>query len=309
MRRRALRQPGSFTSVSTTFYAHGGNGDDQVTLDVQSVAGVDTGDGVLVRTAVSSEAGEKTPASVTVASAVAQEVETVLDMMDSSASAAAVDGVYYVGTSADVSEKAEAATGAVNVLAGDVTLENVADGVTVSNSGQGTVSVNGSVVASGDTVEVHVHQLTHVAAKAPTETEDGNIEYWHCEGCNSYFLDEAMTREIDQAETIVAATGTTTEPEEEPEATDPAQTTEPEDTTTDGDAETTVPQTSDNGNLGLWFALLAASLGGVTGAALLLKKRRAQYGKNDFCSKCRPLKRGWHSFCYRRKVRTHNRPV
>ena len=36
-------------------------------------------------------------------------------------------------------------------------------------------------------------EATHVEAKAPTTTENGNIEYWYCEECGQAWLDEACT--------------------------------------------------------------------------------------------------------------------
>ncbi len=35
--------------------------------------------------------------------------------------------------------------------------------------------------------------LIHVEAVAPTTTENGNVEYWHCPDCEGYWLDEACT--------------------------------------------------------------------------------------------------------------------
>lgn len=40
------------------------------------------------------------------------------------------------------------------------------------------------------------HKLTKVEAKAATATEDGNIEYYKCEGCGKYFKDAEGTQEI-----------------------------------------------------------------------------------------------------------------
>ena len=51
------------------------------------------------------------------------------------------------------------------------------------------------------------HQLTKVAAKEPTCTKDGNIEYWYCENCGKYFSDKNAETEIRQADTVIAATG------------------------------------------------------------------------------------------------------
>ena len=54
---------------------------------------------------------------------------------------------------------------------------------------------------------VHTHQAEHVQAKAATCTEDGNIEYWYCPACGSYFSDAALTTEITLADTVVKAVG------------------------------------------------------------------------------------------------------
>ncbi len=49
----------------------------------------------------------------------------------------------------------------------------------------------------------HVHHIVHYAAKAAS-CEDGNIEYWHCSGCDTYYSDEALTKEIRFADTILS---------------------------------------------------------------------------------------------------------
>ncbi len=46
--------------------------------------------------------------------------------------------------------------------------------------------------------------LTHVDAAAATTKAEGNIEYWHCTGCGRYFSDEQATKEITQADTVLA---------------------------------------------------------------------------------------------------------
>lgn len=46
--------------------------------------------------------------------------------------------------------------------------------------------------------------LKHIDAKAATAAEEGNIEYWHCGGCNKYFSDAAAKTEITQADTVTA---------------------------------------------------------------------------------------------------------
>ena len=54
------------------------------------------------------------------------------------------------------------------------------------------------------------HKLTHHEAKAATCTEAGNIEYWQCSVCNKLFSDEATTKEItDAASLVIPAKGHT----------------------------------------------------------------------------------------------------
>ena len=45
--------------------------------------------------------------------------------------------------------------------------------------------------------------LKHIDAKAATAAAEGNIEYWYCEACGKYFSDNAATKEITQAETVI----------------------------------------------------------------------------------------------------------
>ena len=47
------------------------------------------------------------------------------------------------------------------------------------------------------------HKLTHHALKNATCTEAGNIEYWQCSVCNKLFSDEATTKEITDAASLV----------------------------------------------------------------------------------------------------------
>ena len=47
------------------------------------------------------------------------------------------------------------------------------------------------------------HKLTHHELKAATCTEAGNIEYWQCSVCNKLFSDDATTKEITDAASLV----------------------------------------------------------------------------------------------------------
>ena len=44
--------------------------------------------------------------------------------------------------------------------------------------------------------------LKHIDAKAATAAEEGNIEYWYCDGCKKYFSDAAEKTEITKADTV-----------------------------------------------------------------------------------------------------------
>ena len=47
------------------------------------------------------------------------------------------------------------------------------------------------------------HQLTHIAAKEATCSEQGNIEYWKCDVCHQYFTDEQGTNKINEQDVII----------------------------------------------------------------------------------------------------------
>ncbi len=53
-----------------------------------------------------------------------------------------------------------------------------------------------------ETVIKAAHKAQKVEAKAPTATEEGNIEYWYCEAfAANAFADEALTKEIAKKKT------------------------------------------------------------------------------------------------------------
>ena len=88
--------------------------------------------------------------------------------------------------------------------------------------------------------------LKHIDAKAATKDTEGNLEYWRCDDCNKYYSDKDGTKEIAKAATVTAKLP------DEPRS----------------------PQTGDNSNLMLWFALLLVSGGAVIGTAVTEKKKR-----------------------------------
>ena len=58
-------------------------------------------------------------------------------------------------------------------------------------------------IADGKETDRLSHSLKKVEAKAATTRENGNIEYYHCDGCDKYFADESGTKEISREETII----------------------------------------------------------------------------------------------------------
>ncbi len=83
-------------------------------------------------------------------------------------------------------------------------------------------------------------KLVKVEAKSPTQTQEGNIAYWHCEACGRYFSDEVLTNEITVEDTIISAGN--------------------------------IPQTGDSGRVFLWSILLLIS-GSVAGVAIYKKHK------------------------------------
>ena len=47
-----------------------------------------------------------------------------------------------------------------------------------------------------ETIGATGHKLTHYPAKAPTETAEGNIEYWECSKCGKKFKDKGCAEEV-----------------------------------------------------------------------------------------------------------------
>ena len=120
------------------------------------------------------------------------------------------------------------------------------------------------------------HKAEKVEGKAPTATEPGNIEYWYCPQCDTYFKDAGLTEVITKEQTVLAPTGEAepSKPEETPSApTDP-----PQDKPDKTDDTTESPQTGDSSNLALWLGLMLASCGGVLGM-LLYRRKKAAAGK------------------------------
>lgn len=109
----------------------------------------------------------------------------------------------------------------------------------------------GVKLSDGKEIPVTGHDLKHVPASAATSRVNGNIEYWHCEGCGKYYADAEAKTEITQASTVIPATG------RRPASTTPA-------------ASVSSPKTGDAGVL-LYASMAILSL---TGCAWLRRKEQ-----------------------------------
>lgn len=140
----------------------------------------------------------------------------------------------------------------------------------------------------------HTHSLTKVEAKAPTCTEDGNIEYYTCSGCSKLFADATGNVEITADKTVDKATGHTYEWVIDKEATATEKGSKHEECKVCHDKKAAVeipatgtptdptkpenpdsPQTGDNSMMGLWIALLFVSGAGVAGTTVYSRKRKS----------------------------------
>ena len=109
----------------------------------------------------------------------------------------------------------------------------------------------GVKLSDGKEIPVTGHDLKHVPASAATSRVNGNIEYWHCEGCGKYYADAEAKTEITQASTVIPATG------RRPASTTPA-------------ASVSSPKTGDAG-VALYASMAILSL---TGCAWLRRKEQ-----------------------------------
>ena len=141
------------------------------------------------------------------------------------------------------------------------------------------------------------HTATKVEAKAPTCTEPGNQEYWHCPVCGLYFDDEALTQEITLEDTVLAPKGhgetelknakeATCTAEgytgdkvckdcgtADPNAPKPTPTPTPAPTPAPTQKPSQPPQTGDFSNLTVWMLALALS-GGLAAVVVVRQRKR-----------------------------------
>lgn len=147
----------------------------------------------------------------------------------------------FILPAADGEQKIVVTDKAGNIAEMTVTVNDGHTGGTATCTEKAVCEVCGK--AYGEPDPKNHTDLKHIPAKAATEDAEGNIEYWHCEGCNKYYSDKDGTKEIAKADTVTAKLPKT-------------------------------PPTGDTSSLSLWIALLLASGGAATGAAALSRKKK-----------------------------------
>lgn len=114
----------------------------------------------------------------------------------------------------------------------------------------------------------HVN-LVKTEAKAATNTEEGNIEYYFCDSCDKYFRDMGGTQEITLAETVI----------------EKLRDEKPVDSTSNNDVSKNIsnvssnevvvssPKTGDNSNICLWGIVAVISVVGIAGVTIYRKRK------------------------------------
>lgn len=157
------------------------------------------------------------------------------------------------------------------------------------------------------TYNLGVHKgLKLVEANAATKTEEGNIEYWHCEDCDRYYVEDNGYVEIEKTDTVIAkvsdndksdtgsngtgsgnagadGTGTGSNNTDTSIGTDntgagttgldsaDTATTEDKNNTADTEVKET-PSTADSNSILVWLLML--SVGGMTAVVTISSKKR-----------------------------------
>ena len=117
----------------------------------------------------------------------------------------------------------------------------------------------------GDLDEKNHINLIKVEEKAATQLEEGNIEYYFCDGCGRYYKDAAGNEEITLAETVIEKLKGNTEAN---------KTTNDSSVQKGKSDDKAIPSTGDSENLYMWltFVLMAGIV--LTGTEVIRRKQR-----------------------------------
>ena len=137
-----------------------------------TVSSLETSDSASAKVQGSSSVGKlerEDSSSLTVTSCRTDDLANVKAFLDPDAAVAKItDGsgsAFYVGEALETRAAGVSEGDEIDVLSGDVALTNLPDGVTVKNSGGGTVSANGKDVAAGDSYTVETPLAIRITAQ------------------------------------------------------------------------------------------------------------------------------------------------
>ena len=209
------------------------------------------------------------------------------DEMSADIAASITGSVVFVGNSGEVFGSYTVPEGTIVGVGEDDSLlipegasVTVPAGAEFYNSGE--VLMNGEfIVEEGGTVYCdpgHHINLVKVEEKKATDTEEGNIEYWHCTACGKYYSDAEGSNEISYEDTIIPVL---TEEEEKPEDTTDMDDKQPSGGNTDKDSSkpsggknNTSPETGDRNDTEVWISLIAVAAAALAGGVIYNKKKR-----------------------------------
>lgn len=161
------------TTGSRTSAALSAQDDSSVIVEGNAtVSSLETSDSASAQVQGSSSVGKlerEDSSSLTVTSCRTDDLANVEAFLDPDAAVAKItDGsgsVFYVGEALETRAAGVSEGDEIDVLSGDVALTNLPDGVTVTNSGGGTVSANGKDVAAGDSYTVETPLAIRITAQ------------------------------------------------------------------------------------------------------------------------------------------------
>lgn len=140
-------------------------------------------------------------------------VNYLVDLTNSDSGSVGQNGGLFMVCASDASSSSSSG---YSFTVGSKTISYEYDSLTLSLYPSRYLTLGTSNKTTGETAgetseetteEVHTHTLTKTKAKDATCTADGNIDYWYCSGCDTYFSDKNATTEITLSDTVVAATG------------------------------------------------------------------------------------------------------
>ena len=138
--------------------------------------------------------------------------------------------------------------------------------------GQKKISKDETVIAKTG------HSIKHVEAAEAGFMEAGNIEYWYCPKCDTYFSDENLTVIISKEQTIVPPIGNTTDselpkPEENPKQSTDLPQEDLDDTKDAGGEMIDNAKTGDDLDIGPWITVMLSAGLALSVAAVYRKKK------------------------------------